>query len=314
MKELSVYNLEFPTGIRKLNICGYAFDAILNYDEVYKLLPNYSVTQITGSHQITATVNIPDSEAKAVLPFENTKLTRLHDILFFLSIFIGRNVFIKDWDGEKPITADHRPHTAFGGQLRLSINLNSKFKIKATGEIIDTESTNGIPVWDMEWMELGFDTAIENTINHISTKDWQEIYDDGYFLFLYRDMVQWQIVEKSFLTAWTIWESLFSIENRKWLSEEDLRSTKSEVKISYILNKYFGITLDQRQRKNVQLLVRARNTLVHFGKISTVVKIPEMKMFIQTTDQVIATILGLTPNNTLNSREHLNTFLKNPNV
>lgn len=304
-----VYNLEFPTGIQQLRICGYVFDAVKNYTEVFALMPNYAVIQITGSHQITADITIPDKEEAAILPFENKKLTRLNDVLIFLSIFTGRNVFIKDWDGEKPITADYRPHTAFGGQLRLSINLDSKYKIKATGEIIDPETTGQIPVWDMEWVELGFDVAIENIIKHISTEEWREKYDDGYFIFTYRDMVQWQIIEKSFLTAWTIWESLFSIENRKWLSEKDLRDTKSEVKISYILHKYLEINLDSKQRNNIQLLVSARNRLVHFGKMSDAVKIPEMKMFIQTTDQIIAVILGLAPNNTLNSREHLTAFL-----
>jgi hypothetical protein len=174
---------------------------------------------------------------------------------------------------------------------------------------VDPESANGIPVWDMEWIDLGFDMAIENVISHVSNKEWKSIYNDGYFLFLYRDMVQWQIVEKSFLTAWTIWESLFSIENRKWLSEKDLRDIKSEVKISYILHKYLGISLDSGQRSNIQLLVNARNRLVHFGKMSDTVKIPEMKMFIQTTDQIIAVILGLVPNNALNSRENLIDFL-----
>jgi len=304
-----VYNLEFPTGIRSLSIGGYVFYATSNYDEVHKLMPNYSVTSITGSHQITATVNIPAVEEKTILPFENPQLTRLHDVLLFLSIFTGRNIFIKDWDGEKPITADHRPHTAFGGQLRLSISLDSKLKIKATEEIVDSGTARGIPVWDMEWVELGFDTAIEKVIAHVSTKEWKDMYDDGYFIFLYRDMVQWQIVEKSFLTAWTIWESLFSIENRKWLLGKDMRDIKSELKIGYVLNKYFGITLDQKQRGNIQLLVNARNRLVHFGKIIQSVKIAEMKMFIQSTDQVIATVLGLIPNNTLNSREHLVAFL-----
>ncbi len=309
MENKSIYNLEFPTGVRQLNICNYVFDAVSNYDEAYGLMPNYSVTQITGSHQITATVSIPDTEAKATLIFENAALTKLHDILFFLSIFTGRNVFAKDWNGEEPIIEDYRPHTAFGGQLRLSINLNSKFKVKATGEIIDPETANGIPIWDMEWVSSGFDAAIEKVIEHVSTNKWRDIYDDGYFLILYRDMIRWQIIEKSFLTAWTIWESLFSIENREWLSDKDLKDTKSEVKISYVLYKYLGISLNNKQRNNVRLLVNARNRLVHFGKMSTAVKTPEMKMFIQTTDQIIAIILGLVPNNTLNSREHLNTFL-----
>ena len=56
MKEIKIYNLEFPEGVRSLNICGYIFDAVSNYDEVYKLMPNYNVTKITGSHQITAIV------------------------------------------------------------------------------------------------------------------------------------------------------------------------------------------------------------------------------------------------------------------
>lgn len=316
MKEIRVYNLEFPEGVLSLNICGYTFNAVSNYDDVYKLMPNYSITNITGSHQITAIIKTPDIEKPTILPYENKELTTLYDVLFFVSIFTGRNVFLHNWEGELPITADHRPHTACGGQLRLSLTTKreSVFRVKKTGEIIDTQSTKDIPIWDLEYVSLDFDKDIEDIITHISQEQWKKRYDDGYFLFLYYSMVQWQTIESSFLTAWTIWESLFSIENRMWLSEDDLRNTKAEAKISYVINKYFNIDLDAKSRENIRSLVSARNRLLHFGKTSASIKSSEMKMFIWTTDQIIAIILGLTPNNILNSRENLEKFLKSGSV
>ena len=279
-------------------------------------MPNYNVTKITGSHQITAIVKILEKEEATVLPYENKELTKIYDVLFFISIFTGRNVFLHNWEGELPITADHRPHTGYGGQLRLSLKLKRKsvFRVKKTGEIIDTESAQGIPVWDLEYVSPGFDKDIEDIIVYISKEEWKKRYDDGYFLFLYRNMVQWQTIESSFLTAWTIWESLFSIENRMWISEDDLRNVKAESKISYILNKYFDITLDSKARENIRSLVNARNRLLHFGKTSISIKTPEMKMFIWITDQIMAMILGLIPDNTLNSQESLKEFLESGHV
>lgn len=308
MKTFDVYNLEFPIGISELKICGYIFKAIANYQEALNFMPNYFVTNITGSHQITAIVEIPDKEDSTILPFENKK-TKLYDILLFLTIFSGRNVFVKDWEGDLPITADHRMHTFAGGDLRLSIDLDNKVRVKGTGEIIDSISADGIPVLDIEYVSLGFDTAIEKIINHISEKEWSERYDDGYFLFMYQVMLRYQNIESSFLTAWTIWESLFSIENRKWMTELDIYSSRAELKISFILDKYFAITLNNKSRERVKLLVKARNRMVHYGKMHPSVSIEDMKTFIQVTDQIIAEILGLTPKSTLGSLGKFRVFL-----
>jgi len=308
MIEKSVYNLEFPIGVQSLSICGYIFNAVPNYNEVYKLMPNYSLTNITGSHQITAIVNIPEREEKARLPFENKSLTKLYDILIFLSLLIGRNIFVKDWKDELPIVADYRQHTIAGGQLRLSVPFVQKYKNTETGELL--ENPNGIPIENLEFILQGLDTTIEKIITHISTKEWFEKYDDGYFLFTYKNMVQWQNIESCFVSAWTIWESLFSIENRKWMSEQDIYNAKAELKIAYILQKYFGISLGSKSRQNVRLLVNARNRIVHFGKMSDKIKIPEMKTFIQATDQIVAAILGLKPNNALNSLEYIKKIIE----
>lgn len=308
MKTLDVYNLEFPIGITELKICGYVFTAVQDYSRVLALMPNYSVTNITGSHQVTATVTTPDNEENSLLPFQTTR-SKLYDVLLFLTIFSGRNVFVKDWNADLPITADYRMHTFAGADLRLSIDLDHKVRVKGTGEIIDSVSANGIPFWDIEWVSLGFDTAIENVINYISRKEWSDIYDDGYFLFTYQSMVRWQNIEPAFLMAWTLWESLFSVENRNTMQEQDIYNTSGYIKISYILKKYFSITVDASNSEQVKLLVKARNRIAHFGKMHPEVSIEDMKTFIQVTDQIVAEILGLTPKSILGSLGKFKTFL-----
>ena len=74
------------------------------------------------------------------------------------------------------------------------------------------------------------------------------------------------------------------------------------------------MVLNSKGRENVRLLVNARNRLVHFGKMSDKIKIPEMKTFIQATDQVVAVILGLKPNNALNSKEYMGKIIEEGHV
>lgn len=144
----------------------------------------------------------------------------------------------------------------------------------------------------------------------ISSKEWQEEYEGGYFLFLFRSAIQRQIRETSFILCWTIWEHIFAIKNRKWLDNSTMEQMSGDKKIAFILNQHFLKKIDEKARKNIQRISKTRNRLIHFGIKTDQVDLKEMDMFIRLTEQLMAIILGLSPSNLFNSFEDLDSFLK----
>src|SRR3990167_3927920 len=129
MKELPVYNLEFPEYVMEFNIGSYRFKRTANYEEAFAGLQH--VVEVsggefpqklnTGTHQQTATVEIPQKEEVAILPWiRGSKFKKLQDVLLMLTLFTGRNVFHLNPGQEKyPLRPDPRGHF-YGGQFRLS--------------------------------------------------------------------------------------------------------------------------------------------------------------------------------------------------
>lgn len=311
---MKIYNLEF-SHFNGLRLGGYIFRKIKNYDEAFRGLAQHvslggplgaEIKPQTGTHQITAMVEIPIYEKHAILPWENKEETALADILLLLTIFTDRDVFLKNWEGDPPIIADPRLHQ-WGDQLRLSASFEVAWQNIETGDIITEKPEN---VWEFEYIDIGFEKSINTVLNTILSKEWQEQYDGGYFLFLYRDMIRRQILEKSFLTCWTIWEQIFALHNQQWLTDEDIYRLGGDKKIAFILDHYFKTAIDNKGKKNLCRLTKSRNRLVHFGKKMENVDNKEKEMFIRLTEQLIALILGLKPSNVLNSFEKLNEFLK----
>lgn len=318
-KILQIFNLEFPPYVEELKIGNYLFKRIKNYQEAFggmMCLVNSSGSEFdtqvkTGSHQITATVEISQKEKKCVLPFENRKLTQLDDILFLLTIFTGRNVFKKDWQDSNNtmIISDHRRHQ-YGGQLRCSIQYELRWKHINTGELKTETEIKGIPIFDYNQIDIGFENTLNKITDLISSKKWQDKYEGGYFLFLFKSAMQRQIIETSFISCWTIWEHVFAIKNRKWLGNEVIEQMSGDKKIAFILNEYFLKNIDNTARKNIKKINKTRNRIVHFGKKTEQVNYKEMKMFIGMTEQLIAIIFELSPSNIFNSFERIDTFLK----
>lgn len=318
LKQIKIYNLEFPPYIEELNIGNYKLKRVSNYEEAFDGLMHlvnsvgseFETKIQTGSHQITAIVEIPEQEKSASLLWAN-KQTQIDDILFLLSLVTGRNVFKKDWNGEEDNIAliqDHRLYH-YGGQLILSIKYESRWKNKKTGEIKTEEEMKNIPVFDYNQINIGFEKSINKVLQTISSKEWQEEYEGGYFLFLLRSAIQRQIIETSFLLCWVIWEHIFAIKNRKWLDDKTIERMGGDKKISFILNTYFLKEIDNVARKNIQRINKTRNRLVHFGKKTEEVDIKEMEMFTRLTEQLMAIVLGLAPSNVFNSFEALDSFL-----
>ncbi len=318
---IEIFNLEFPSYIEKLEIGGYLFKRVKNYKEVFggmMCLINSSGSEFdtkikTGSHQITAIVEILKKEKKCVLPFENKKLTRLYDVLFLLTIFTDRNVFKKDWEDSEAkngaMVSDHRIHQ-YGGQLACSIQYESRWKDIHTGELKTKEEMKGVPLFNYHRIDLGFEKTINKVLDLISSKKWQDEYEGGYFLFLFRSIKQRQIIETAFISCWTIWEHVFAIKNRKWLDNKAIEQMSGDKKIAFILNEYFLKNIDDTARKNIQKINKTRNRLIHFGKKTEQIDYKEMEMFIRLTEQLMAIILELTPSNIFNSLEELDSFLK----
>jgi len=317
-KILQIFNLEFPAYIDELKLGDYTFKRVKNYQEAFEGMMHSVNTSgyefdrkiQYGSHQITATVEIPQKEKRCVLPFRNNKLTQLDDILFLLTIFTDRNVFKKDWKGSEPPISDHRIHQ-FGGQLACSIKRENRYKNKKTGKLkTKKEIKNIADTYACHIVNIGFEKSLNKVLNLISSKKCQNEYEGMYFLFLFKSAIQRQIIETSFISCWTIWEHIFAIKNSEWLDKTAIDQMGGDKKIAFILNKYFLKNIDGMARKNIQKINKTRNRLIHFGKKTQEIDYEEMEMFIRLTEQLIAIILGLSASNIFNSFEGLNSFLK----
>lgn len=316
--KLEIYNLQFPDYVNELTIGDYVFTRVNDYEKAFggmmKLHNSkggeFNVNIQAGSHQITATVKMPIKEKFCVLPFENKNLTQLEDILLLFSIFTGRNVFKKDWENTNDLAliSDHRKFN-FGGQLMCSVKYESMWKNKNTGKLKTEDEMKNIPTFDWDLIDIGFEKTLNKVFELISSESWQEEYFKGYFLFLYKDAIQRQILEKSFLTCWTIWEQIFSIKNNNWLHDKDIFKMGGDKKIAYILEKYFYKKINEKAWVNIARLTKSRNRLVHFGKKMDNVTSEEKNMFIRLTEQLVAIILELKPSNVFNSFEKLDAFL-----
>lgn len=319
LKISQIFNLEFPPYIEELKIGGYIFKRVENYETAFDGMmclvnsfgSEFNTKIKVGSHQITATVEIPQKEKECVLPFGDKKLKRLDDVLFLLTIFTDRNVFKKDREDSDNIAiiSDHRIHQ-YGGQLACSIQYESRWKDINTGELKTEAEMKGVPVFNYHQINIGFENTINKVLDLISSKKWQAEYEGGYFLFLFKSAMQRQIIETAFISCWTIWEHIFAIKNRKWLDNTAIEQMSGDKKIAFILNEYFLKNIDDTARKNIQKINKTRNRLIHFGKKTEQIDYKEMEMFIRLTEQLIAIILELSPSNIFNSFERLDTFLK----
>ena len=123
-----VYNIIFPHGCRQLPILGYTFRRTSDYVErvqslqhLISVFSEFDQRIKTGTHAITAVVDIPPTEKKPVIDWQDKHATALDDILLLLSIFTFRDVFAVNTpvaDGKEAITADPREYF-FG--LRMAI-------------------------------------------------------------------------------------------------------------------------------------------------------------------------------------------------
>ena len=307
MKVRPVYNLEFPSWCPALNVYGYQFTRVDDYQEKFLSLQHlvssfseFAEDVNTGTHAITAFVELPEVEDEAMLDWSGSNNTALMDILLLLTLFTGRDVFALKPQSDKQIQMSNGAIIAdprvfqWGGVLRCSIPYKK--------QPIEPEPFG---------YDIGYEEGINQIYNLIRSDEWQKEYRKGYFLFLAKMAFRRQAMEASFTQCWTIWEHLFAILNDKWLSSKQIQLLGSVEKISFLLVK-FALTgeIDNASRKRIETLAEIRNRLIHFGRFPERGSVhDDAVLFIRLTEFIIAKALGLSPSNVFNTVEHLEKFL-----
>lgn len=298
-----VYNLVFPPWCPGMTIFGYRFTRLEDYRDrvvcLQHLVTSYSEFEIranTGEHTITACADLPEQEEKAVLEWADSDATALSDILLLLSLFTGRDVFVVDDkrdDNDIVILADPRVYQ-WNGVLRCSIPCRK--------QPIDPEPFG---------YDIGFEEGLNQVYALIRSEEWQNKYQGGYFLLLARPAFRRQLLESAFIQCWAIWEHLFAVLNRNWLSRRQLHQLSATEKISFLLVKYaLAAEIDSSSRSRIESLAQIRNRLVHFGRFPERSSVhDDAVLFIQLTEFVIAKVLNLLPSNVLNTMERLEELL-----
>lgn len=287
-----VYNFIFPFGCQQLTIYGYVFRRVDEYRERVQSLQHlihfhseFDQPANTGTHAITAHLDLPSKEKKPVIEWGDEKATALDDILLLLSIFNLRDVFAVPEPIEKgkgAITADSREYF---------------FGIRTAIEYQQAQDKNG------NKYDIGFQKGIERVYSMMRTVKWQKEYRRGRFLLLFRSACKRQILETSFITCWTIWEILFTLHNQSWLSDKQIIKLPASEKVSFVLTRYqIKDALDSRDRKGIKRFVNMRNALVHAGRFVDETAIHDATLFVRVTAIIIAQILGLSVDDVLGSQ------------
>lgn len=317
MNPLDVYNLEFPAYVNELNIGGYSFRRVENYEAALlglqhraEILLEFNVRSNTGTHQLTATVQIPDNQQPGILPWAaEGNFTKLQDVLLLLTLFTGRNVFALN-EGENGLVLRPDPREHFYGQdFILSLKTKDRYRHRESGRIFTEKQMQGVPIFDYDHFDGGLEETLNEVLETITSEEWQAEYGNGYCLFLFRQAMLQYGIETAFMLCWTIWEHLFTLNKQASLSEKQISDTGGEIKVTFVLKKYFEANINNTARAAIKRLTRARNRLVHFGVMPDDVLIAEMRMFVRLTERIMAMALGLEPADPLNTLGALNSFL-----
>lgn len=315
-----VYNLQFPSYCHAMTICGYRFTRVAGYERALKKLQHlfdwaseYKVSRRTGGHAITAHVELPSKEKEATLAWGSPDdVTALNDVLILLSLFTRREVFVLGKSAirraKRVIVADPRVYS-FSAVLEGSIPYTRK--------LVDPDD-------EVHSYDIGLEKYLNRICKLIRTKKWRERYDRGYFLFLAQQAFRSDYLDVAFTLCWTIWEHLFVVLSRTWLSKKTLRRMSLADKVAFLLvecNIKHAIT--EKNREQINSWVGIRNQLVHDrrmfsereseGDLSSPAKdsmLSDMFAFIQCTEIMIARILGL-PRSRSPHIVILNEFLQN---
>ncbi|GAG77073.1 unnamed protein product, partial [marine sediment metagenome] len=252
----------------------------------------FQIRANTGNHAATAYVDLPEKEEKSVIKRLVSYSTALSDILLLLSIFTGRDVFTVDnasgGGSHRIIIADPRVYD-WGGVLITSIPYKNR-------PITDDEP-NGY--------NIGFEEGLNQVYALIRSEDWQHKYDKGHYLVLANMAFRCQPLETAFIQCWTIWEHLFTLHNKRWLSDEQITRLNAAEKIAFLLVEYaLRGEINKSEKERINSLAKIRNRLVHFGHFPESGSVYRAAvLFIRLSEFIIAKTLGLAPSNVFNTME-----------
>jgi len=301
-KTLNIYNLKFEWPDEKMVIEPYVFTPAEGYRGRYLRLQHLvdvgggycgSTKAVTGEHQVTGSVLLPDDGPPATLGWGYPNPTALDDILLLLSIFTGRKVFALDpAEAEGPIIADLRKFH-YGGGVALSLG-----QLRRTGE-------DG---FDQYALNLSAGTSA--VLERIRSDAWRSTYRDGGFLFTFASACPRQTLQTSFLSCWTTWEHLFGLHHASTMSQKEVENTPAKEKIADMLTRYaLRKSVPAAHEEKLRELVRIRNSVAHNGSFPTPHAEEVADIFIRLTEMVIARVLGLTPSTVFSADERFERFL-----
>ncbi len=143
-----------------------------------------------------------------------------------------------------------------------------------------------------------YSKIIKNILKTIRKDDWLNKYNNGSPLLLMKEAMKKQNRESQFLNCWIVWEHLFYLLNKNWISEETLKhKITAKDKISFILTHFgFKDNTTKKEHKNIQILANLRNQIVHKGIQPEFHSYPkEYWLFFELTQYIIAKILNIEP-------------------
>jgi hypothetical protein len=159
-----------------------------------------------------------------------------------------------------------------------------------------------------------YSKMLRQILKTIRNDEWLNKYNNGTPLLLMKEAMKKQNRESQFLNCWIVWEHLFYLLNKNWISEETLKhKISAKDKISFILTHFgFKNSISKNEHKNIQKLANIRNQIVHKGVQPEFHSFPkEYWLFFELTQFVIAKILHIDPYDEIyNTFDKFEAFLK----
>lgn len=317
-KDLLVCNLVFPPYVNELNIGGYKFVRLPNYQKrVCEMQQDittvfeFEIAEHNGVNRPTAKVYLPIKEKPSVIKWTDDNPTALRDILLLLTLFTKREVYCpemdKDEDGKQIIKRKHGDDTDFDPDTALLADPREF----AQGGILKCSLPKDLVKSGLGYANVGFERGLQEIYTRINNEDWKKAYENGWFLLYARMAFRAQPLESRFIHCWTIWEHLFTILNQHWMSEESLKRIHSKEKVSFLLTRFaFVGAIDKASHQRIERLSGIRNQIVHHAHLPSDVKTEDVVLVLHLTEFLISKILGLIPSNIFNTLESLDAFLK----
>jgi len=285
-----------------MHVGNWIIERVADYDSKQALLSNqiefhgveFSGTPRIGQNAVTGTLTCTVAEAPSTSALLGASKSAIDDIVILLRLFTGREVAYattEAFENEKLLGfgLDHRQYT-FGKVIRTSVPYIKGPNVCPSG---------------LKWKDESVEAILNKILATISDKEWLDVYHHGAFIGLLEQAIKQRTITSAFTQCWTIWEHLFFCLNCKWMSEQNIRNTRADEKIAFILH-HHGILhhIDKNCRDVIQRLVNTRNRLVHHGFFpDNLQAIADAQLFVDLTEYVAVKAMRLIPGEVFNTLE-----------